>query len=256
MSLVVANAFSDAASELWDLVVGATDYLSDWSQNRWFLLAIFIIAILDSVIPVVPSETAVIVGGVAAGQGDHALLLVIAAGAVGAFIGDNMAYEIGARLRGFIGRQAAKRPKFATRLDWAAKQIRQRGGLLLITVRFIPGGRTALTISSGITHQPRRWFAGWIAIAVVIWATYGATLGYIFGEAFKDNHTAAFLIAFASALAINVMIEVVRHLRTRRASEPSGAVNTRSDHETSQHPQHQSPPEVATEDHDRSSPHG
>ena len=34
-------------------------------------------------------------------------------------------------------------------------QINDRGGLLLITARFIPGGRTAVTIASGITRQSR-----------------------------------------------------------------------------------------------------
>ncbi len=111
-------------------------------------------------------------------------------------------------MSGFIQRQADRRPKWQTRLEWASEQIRMRGGLLLITARFIPGGRTALTVSSGITHQPRRWFVGWITIAVVIWATYAALLGYIGGKAFEDNHTLAFLVAFGAALGMTVLIEV------------------------------------------------
>lgn len=199
-----ANTFTDL-----------TDWLSDFSANWWFLLIIGVIAFLDSVIPIVPSETMVIIGGVAAGQGDQALLLVIATGALGAFLGDNAAYVIGDRMSGFIQRQAQRRPKWQTRLVWAGEQIRVRGGLLLVTARFIPGGRTALTVSSGVTHQPRRWFVGWISIAVVIWATYAALLGFIGGKAFEDNHTLAFLVAFGAALSITVLIEAVRHLRSR-----------------------------------------
>jgi membrane protein DedA with SNARE-associated domain len=201
---------------LASIITDATDWLSDFSANWWFLVIIFVIAFFDSVVPIVPSETMVIIGGVAAGQGDQYLLAVIACGAVGAFLGDNTAYLLGGRLSGFIQRRAARRPTWQTRLDWAAEQIRIRGGLLLITARFIPGGRTALTVSSGITHQPRRWFVGWVAIAAVIWATYASLLGFIGGKTFEDNHTLAFLVAFGAALAITVVIEVVRHLRNRR----------------------------------------
>ena len=192
-----------------------TGWLSDFSANWWFLAIIFVIAYLDSVVPIVPSETMVIIGGVAAGTGQQFLPAVIAAGAVGAFLGDNTAYLIGTRMSGFIQRHAAKRPNWETRLEWAGEQIRERGGLLLITARFIPGGRTALTLSSGITHQPHRWFIGWVAIATTIWATYAALLGFIGGKAFEDNHTKAFLFAFGGAIAVTVVIEVVRHLRDR-----------------------------------------
>jgi len=192
-----------------------TGWLSDFSANWWFIAIIAVVAFLDSIVPIVPSETMVIIGGVAAGQGDQRLLVVIAAGAIGAFLGDNTAYLIGDKMSSWIQRRADRRPKWHARLEWASEQIRLRGGLLLITARFIPGGRTALTVSSGVTHQPRRWFVGWITVAVLIWATYAALLGYLGGRAFEDNHTLAFIVAFAAALGVTVLIEVVRHLRVK-----------------------------------------
>jgi membrane protein DedA with SNARE-associated domain len=211
------------AAEASGLVGELTGWLSDVSGAWWFLVVIVVIALLDSVVPIVPSETTVIIGGVAAGLGEQNLLLVIAAGAIGAFLGDNLAYLIGARLTGWIDHRAERRPSLRDRLDRATVMIRDRGGLLLVTARFIPGGRTALTISCGVTRQPRRWFAGWVVVAVTIWATYSAVLGSIFGRTFSDNHTLAFLIAFGTALAINVIIEVVRHLRGRAAASQSTA---------------------------------
>jgi membrane-associated protein len=201
------------AGILPQFVTDLIDELNELSGHWWFLAIIFAIAYLDSVIPIVPSETTVILGGVAAGLGDQSLPLVIACGAVGAFLGDNTAYLIGAKMSSFIQRNAAKKPKRQARLDWATTQIRNRGGLLLITARFIPGGRTALTLSSGITHQPRAWFVSWIALAATIWASYAALLGYFGGKAFADDHTTAFLVAFGTAIGITVVIEVVRHFR-------------------------------------------
>jgi membrane protein DedA with SNARE-associated domain len=195
-----------------------TGWLEDVSAEWWFLLVILGVAFLDSVIPIVPSETTVILGGVAAGAGDQNLLLVILCGAVGAWLGDNTAYLIGYRFKPLIERRAARREKTAKRLEWATDQIHERGGLLLITARFIPGGRTALTLTCGLTHQPWPWFAAWVAVATTIWASYGAILGYVFGSTLEDHHTLAFILAFGAALSVTLIIEVVRHQRNKGKS--------------------------------------
>jgi len=205
------------------MLAGVITYMTDWldriSSHNWFLLVIVVIAFLDSVIPIVPSETCVIIGGVAASLGTQNIFAVITAAAIGAFLGDNTAYLIGYRASAWFQRRADRKPKFARKLEWAQSQIMQRGGFLLITARFIPGGRTALTLSCGITRQMRTWFVRWVAMATVIWATYAALLGSIGGEAFEDDHAKAFTLAFGLAIGINIIIELVRHFwKKRRAS--------------------------------------
>ena len=195
-----------------------TDWLDRVSGNWWFLAIILIIALLDSVIPIVPSETTVIIGGVAAssaGAASYNVVFVIIAGAVGAFIGDNLSYQIGRRASRLVERRAAKKESTAKKLKWAADQIEERGGLLLITARFIPGGRTILTLSSGLTKQSQSWFMGWVGVATIIWASYAAILGYAFGSKFEDDHTKAFLLAFGAALAVTVVIELVRLVKKK-----------------------------------------
>ena len=206
---------------LANIVTDITDKLEEFSANWWFLLVIFVIALLDSILPIVPGETLVIIGGVAAGQGTQALWLVIAAGAVGAFLGDNLAYLLGRRFSDRVNAWADQSVTRRARLDAADRQIKIRGGMLLITARFIPGGRTILTVSSGLTGQPWRWFALWVATATTIWASYAALLGFFFGQTFEDNHTLAFWLAFATALTITALIEVVRWLRHRGAEQES-----------------------------------
>jgi membrane protein DedA with SNARE-associated domain len=190
--------------------------LTDISTSQWFYLIMFSVALLDSVVPVVPSESMVIVGGVAAGLGDLEIPFVIVVAAIGAFLGDNMSYIIGRKASGSIDRRYRRTEKGAKRLDWAHSQLVNRGGPLLITARFIPGGRTLLTLTCGVTHQNQRWFAKWVGIAAVIWASYASLLGFIGGKTFKDNHAMAFGVAFAMALAATGMIELVRHFRNRK----------------------------------------
>jgi membrane-associated protein len=205
------------------LIGDAFDTLRDLSDAPWFLAAIFAVALLDSVIPLVPSETFVIIGGVAAGRGDQLLPLVIAAGALGAFAGDNLAYQLGKSAEGWLHRTVFHSAAGAKRLEWASRQLEIRGGLLLVTARFIPGGRTAVTIASGVTRQPRRRFMLYDALASTLWATYAALLGYIGGRTFEDNHTLAFGVAFGLAVTGTVIIETVRWLRGRRVgpSQPT-----------------------------------
>ena len=211
---IVANIISDF-----------TEWIDEFSANWWFLLIIFSVALLDSVLPIVPGETTVIAGGVAAGAGNQTLALVILAGASGAFLGDNLAYAIGNRFEPRVRAWAARRPNRAARLDSSALQIKKRGGLLLITARFIPGGRTILTVSSGITQQPRMWFAAWVAVAGLIWATYAAGLGYLFGQAFEDSHALAFWLAFGTALSITALVEIIRWIRDRGATDAAKATD-------------------------------
>jgi membrane-associated protein len=191
------------------------EYLESASTSPWFYLVIFAVAMFDSVIPIVPSETTVILGGIAAGQGHLFIVAVIFVGALGAFIGDNIAYQLGLRASDFLRRTLFKSEAGAERLQKAADQIEKRGGPLLITARFIPGGRTALTCSSGITRQPIDWFLKWDAVATVLWATYAGGLGYIFGDQFADDHTKAFYLAFGAALGITAVIEIIRWVRER-----------------------------------------
>ena len=186
------------------------DSLKEFSSSPWFYVIIYVIAVLDSVLPIVPSETLVIIGGVSAGLGDLSIVLVILAAGLGAFTGDNMSYLIGRRASVTVTRRYERTEKGKKRLDTVIHQIHERGGLLLITARFIPGGRTILTLSCGITRQDRKWYATWIGIAATIWALYASLLGFIGGKTFEENHTLAFIVAFATAVSVTLVIEVVR----------------------------------------------
>lgn len=205
------------AAGVFDFVTRMTDWLGEISAQWWFVLIIFIIALLDSVVPVVPSESTVIIGGIAAGQGNQIVWLVIAMGAIGAFCGDTIAYTLGKRFRPFVVRMLGRRKgNGEEQMAKAAAQIDKRGGLLLITARFIPGGRTLMTLSCGATERPyRSWFVPWDALAALLWASYAAIIGYFFGEVFKDNHSQAFWLAFGTALSITGLIEIVRWYRGR-----------------------------------------
>jgi membrane protein DedA with SNARE-associated domain len=196
------------------------DQISDWVSGRWWsYLVIFGIAAVDAFFPLVPSETVVVIGGNLSSSGDLSLPLVILFAAAGAVVGDNVSYWIGH----FLGERTVKRwfrsEKAQKRLDWAARMLDERGAYIIIVARFIPGGRTAVTFSAGYVETfPWRRFIVYDVVAGLIWATYASLLGYFGGKTFEDHPWWGLGIALAIALTAASLVELVRHLRARRAA--------------------------------------
>ena len=176
----------------------------------------FLLALLDAIVPIVPSETAVITAGVVAAAGDLSLPLVIVSAAAGAFAGDNTAYLIGHRFGGRAKERFFHGEKAQRRLDWAEAQLDERGGELIAVARFIPGGRTAVTLSAGTLGYPWRRFAVFDAMAAIGWAVYAAMLGYLGGKAFENAPWKGLLLALGIAFAVAGTIELVRWIVKRR----------------------------------------
>ena len=194
------------------------------NASGWAYAIVFLLAFLDALVPIVPSETAVITAGVVASAGDLSLALVIPAAAIGAFAGDNTAYLIGRRFGSRANERFFSSEKAKRRVEWAHGQLRERGGELIVVARFIPGGRTVVTLSAGTLGFPWPRFAVFDAIAAVIWALYASLLGYFGGKAFENAPWKGLILAFAIAFAVTGSIELVRWLlkrrRARLADEP------------------------------------
>lgn len=185
-------------------------------SSPWIYLVIILIAAVDSFFPVVPSETAVITAGVFAADGTPNLYLVIATAALGAFVGDHVSYFIGRYAGGRLGERVRSGKRRKAAVDWAAKALDQRGGMILVAARYIPGGRTAVTLTSGIVGYPLRKFSSFDALASLLWAIYSALIGYVGGKAFEDNPVAGLLLGLGVAIGVSIVIEVVTRLRHRR----------------------------------------
>ncbi len=177
-----------------------------------YLIA-FILPALDAILPVVPSETAVVALGVTTSRNwDPLIPLLVATAAAGAFVGDNVSYLIGRRFSGWAQRRFFAGPRGAERQAWAVRTLGHYGARLIVVCRFIPAGRTAVTLTCGITGYPRRRFAMATAVASVIWATYAFMIGRLGGKAFEDRPWAGLLLALAVTLAASGLIEAGRRL--------------------------------------------
>jgi membrane-associated protein len=181
----------------------------------WAYPLILLFCTFDAIIPALPSETALITGGILSAQGGMLLLWVIAMGAIGAFLGDNLAYWIGRSAENWARRWITRGEKGKRSLEWAQRELERHGGSLVIAARFLPGGRTATMIACGVLHFPYRQFLVFDAVGAVLWATINTLIGYIGGQAFADNAIAAFALSFGVALVVAGVIELIRWLRRR-----------------------------------------
>ena len=186
------------------------------SASGWAYAIVFLLSLLDAFLPVVPSETAVITAGVVAASGDLSLPLVVAAGAGGAFAGDNISYFIGQEFgRGVVDRFGGEKGR--GRVEWAKRQLQERGVQLILVGRFIPGGRTAVTLGAGLTRFGWRRFLPADAAAALAWGIYAALLGYFGGRAFEDEPWQGLVVALGIGFALGGAVEIGRHLRRRFA---------------------------------------
>ena len=207
------------------------DTFVDWvSGSRWSYVAIFAVSLLDAFFPIVPSETAVITGGVVASTGDLSLPLVILAASTGAFIGDNISYGLGAWLGERTVKRVFRAEKSRKAFEWAEGQLEVRGFYLIIVARFIPGGRTAVTFSSGYTQGiTYRRFVIADAIAATIWGSYAALLGYFGGKQFEEEPWKGLIAAFVIAVSLALLVELVRHQRDKRRARAAEAAPADAD---------------------------
>jgi membrane protein DedA with SNARE-associated domain len=188
----------------------------DVSSPASYVVA-FIVPALDAVIPVLPSESAVVALGVAtARHTDPRVVALVALAALGAFAGDNLAYLLGYRLGPALDRRLFSGDKGRRRREWAERTLERYGAGLIIVCRFIPGGRTAVTVTCGLVGFRRRTFIWATACAAVIWASYAFPIGRIGGRIFADRPLVGLLLALGLALVISALIEVVRRLRPWR----------------------------------------
>jgi membrane-associated protein len=189
------------------------DLVAQVISSPWLYVALFALALLDGFFPVVPAETSVITAAVFAASGETNLALVIVVAALGAFAGDHISY--------LIGNKSAGRFRDKKAFIWARGALEERGGLVLVAARYIPGGRTATTLTMGAVRHPLRSFTFFDAIAAGSWAVYSGLIGFFGGMAFENDPIKGLLLGLGIALSITALVEIVRWARKRRAIQAS-----------------------------------
>lgn len=197
----------------------------DLAASPWVFAALFGFATVDGFFPPVPSESLVIaLASLSTSTGTPVLWPVVLVAALGAFTGDQVAFQIGRavrvrELRGFRGRRGQ------ALLDWAERALRDRGAAFIIAARYIPVGRVAVNMTAGALGFSRRRFMGLTAIAAVTWACYSTLIGIGTGTVLGHSPVVGVVAGVVGGFVIGLVVDWVlrRWLRVGPPAAPAVA---------------------------------
>jgi membrane-associated protein len=227
--LMVAGLASSAVALL--VAVGAIELpepgeiLSDASRSlgAWTYLAVPGLAFLETgafVGLVVPGETAVLVGGVAAERGEVALVPLIGMVWAAAVAGDVVSFLLGRRLgRRFLVVHGPRLRVDAARLARVERFYDRHGGKAILVGRFVGLVRAVSPFLAGSSGLRLRRFLPYSVAGALVWAAAFTLVGYGFSESFEAAGAAATRVALAGAVLAAAVLALAAHFRGRRCSD-------------------------------------
>ncbi len=179
-------------------------------------IGVFLLMVLENVVPPVPSEVVMGLGGIAVARGQMAVVPLIIAGTLGTVVGNYFWYEIGRRfgferLRPFVDRHG----RWLT-LDWRDVErlhlfFQRHGQWVVFVFRFMPALRTMVSLPAGMARMPAWRFVLWTAAGSTVWNVILVWAGYYFGTNFKalDAYLGPGALAMAVAIVAVYLWRVV-----------------------------------------------
>lgn len=179
------------------------------------LLVLFGTVAFGSIIPVLPTGAAVSAAAVLA-KTEHPweLLLVLALGAAGAYVGDLVSYAV---LRA-AGTSLAERVGWLGRENQQTTLARLRAGIeahelrTLLLSRLIPGGRIPVLLAAALGGYPWIRFASADIAASILWCAVYGTIGVV-GDSLLPSTTTALVVVVLAALLLTALTQMLQRRR-------------------------------------------
>ncbi|MEW1657422.1 MULTISPECIES: VTT domain-containing protein [unclassified Streptomyces] len=194
--------------------------------------SLFLLVVLGSLVPVVPTGAAV--SSAAAVAFHHssplALLFVFVVASCAAFLGDAGLYWLGRR--GLHSRNGSRwlarlRDRAAPeRLAQAQQRLREHGVLVLVLSRLVPAGRIPVMLACLLAEMPPRRFLRGDLPACLAWAATYQLLGLLGGSLFREPWQGV-----AAAIGLTVLFGAAPAVWRRLRPSPAGDDEGRTAHE-------------------------
>ena len=149
---------------------------------------------LENIIPPIPSEIIMPLGGFFVYQGDLNFYILILFGLIGTVLGALPWYYLGRFLNEKkLAKVVESKGKFLgiTSKDFNKSKLwfDKYGVSLVFWGRLIPGIRTLISVPAGIELMPLRKFLVWTTLGSLIWVVLLSLAGYLFGENYRIIET-------------------------------------------------------------------
>jgi membrane protein DedA with SNARE-associated domain len=187
-----------------------------------------LLILLENILPPIPSEVILPLAGFRARTGAVNVVAVWPAATAGSVLGALLLYGLGAWL-GYarLHRLAGHRWfVFVSRgdLERGEEVFERHGGKVVLLARCVPFLRSVVSIPAGISGMPLLRFVVLTAIGSGVWNAAFLALGWVLGEnwAQVEGFLGPVSYVVLALLAVGLVVLIVRRLRSRSASVPSG----------------------------------
>ena len=145
---------------------------------------------LENIIPPIPSEIIMPLGGFFVYQGNLNFYILVFFGLIGTVLGALPWYYLGRflnekKLANFVDSKGKFLGISSQDLNKSKLWFDKYGVSLVFWGRLIPGIRTLISVPAGIELMPLRKFLIWTSLGSLIWVVLLTLLGYIFGENYR-----------------------------------------------------------------------
>ena len=169
---------------------------------------------------IAPGETAVLVGGLVAGQKQISLIVLIAIVWACAVGGDVTSFTLGRRLgRAWLLRHGERLKITEERLDQVEGFFEKRGGATILIGRFLGFVRPLLPFTASASKMPLRRFLPYDVLAAGLWSATFCILGYVFWRSIHELTTYVSRGLFAFGTLVVVIAAAVGLVHLRRSAE-------------------------------------
>lgn len=144
---------------------------------------IIVMMLLESSFFPFPSEIVMIPAGYLAAQGKLDLIFCVIAGILGSLLGAYLNYFLGLKFgKNFLLKYGKYFFLSEKRYIQIEKLFHQKGAVITLTGRLIPGVRQYISLPAGVTGMSLHKFSLFTAVGSGIWISLLSILGYYFGE--------------------------------------------------------------------------
>ena len=201
--------------------------------GNWTYLLVGVLAFLETgafVGLIAPGETAMMLGGVVAGQGEINVITLIGIAWAAAIAGDCASYLLGQRLgRDFLVKHGPRFQITPDRLVQVEAFFANHGGKAIFIGRFVGIVRAVAPFLAGSGGMPFRRFIPYDVLGAGLWATTFIMIGYVFWQSFDRVLKIAKEGALGLGIAISIVVGVVVLVRWLREAENRALLERRLD---------------------------
>ena len=175
---------------------------------------------LENIIPPIPSEIIMPLGGFFVYQGNLNFYILVFFGLIGTVLGALPWYYLGRflnekKLANFVDSKGKFLGISSQDLNKSKLWFDKYGVSLVFWGRLIPGIRTLISVPAGIELMPLRKFLIWTSLGSLIWVVLLTLLGYIFGENYRiiESYVDNFKVFIKPIIIIIPVFLIVNYLK-------------------------------------------